>query len=78
VRVHSSIAISIGHGSGDLNIEFSSMGWPNGSNNYGASNNIGNNECIYLTNMSEYWEYIKVSSEASNVSLVDTNGCRES
>jgi len=79
VSGHSSIAISTGHGAGDLNLEFSNMGWPNGSNNHGASNNVGNAECIYLTNMTEYWGYIKVSGAASNASLVvdfDTNGCR--
>jgi microbial collagenase len=76
---HSSIAITTGHGTGDLTIEFSNMGWPNGANHHGASYNTGNSECIYLTNLSEYWGYLKVSGEANNASLVidfDTNGCR--
>lgn len=79
VSGHNSIAITTGNGTGDLNLEFSNMGWPNGSNHNGSSYNAGNNECIYLTNLSEYWGYIKVSGESNNASLVidfDTNGCR--
>jgi len=79
VNEFSSIAISTGNGSGDLSIDFSNAGWPNGSNHHGSSNNAGNGECIYLTNLSQYWGYIKVSGGAQGASLVvdfDTAGCR--
>ena len=45
----------------------------------GTSNNSGNSECIYLTNLSEYWGYIKVTGESEGASLIvdfDTLGCR--
>ncbi|KGJ87745.1 collagenase [Colwellia psychrerythraea] len=79
VSGHSSIAITTGNGTGNLNIEFSNTGWPNGSNHNGTSYNAGNSECIYLTNLSEYWGYIKVTGDSNNASLVidfDTNACR--
>lgn len=79
VSAHSSIAITSGNGTGNLDLEFSNLGWPNSSNTQGASYNSGNGECIYLTNLSEYWGYIKVSGESDSASIVvdfDTAGCR--
>lgn len=76
---YSSIAISTAHGSGNLDIEFSNLGWPDNSNIQGSSYNAGNNECIYLTNMTEYWGYIKVSGNSNGASLVvdfDSASCR--
>jgi microbial collagenase len=78
VNEHDSIAIITGHGTNNLDIEFSNTGWPNGSNNNGSSSNPGNNECIYLNNLPEYWGYIKVTGNAEDASLIvryDTNGC---
>jgi len=79
ITSHNSIAISVGNGTGDLRLDFSNSGWPNGSNHHGSSNNVGNSECVYLTNLSEYWGYIKVSGNADGAALVvdfDTAGCR--
>ncbi len=79
VSGHSSIAISSGNGTGNLNLEFSNSGWPNGSNVTGSSSNSGNAECIYLTNQSQYWGYLKVTGASSGASIVvdfDTAGCR--
>jgi len=79
VSSYNSIAISTGNGTGDLAIDFSNMGWPNSSNTQGSSNNSGNGECIYLTNLSQYWGYIKVSGTSDGASLVvdfDTATCR--
>lgn len=79
VSAYNSMAISTGNGSGDLAIDFSNSGWPNSSNTQGSSNNSGNGECIYLTNLSQYWGYIKVSGASDGASLVvdfDTAGCR--
>lgn len=80
VSSHTSIAISAGNGSGDINIEYSNSGWPNGSNMDGSSTNSDtNNECIYLTNPNQYWGYLKVTGSSTGASLVvdfDTAGCR--
>jgi microbial collagenase len=79
VNAHSSIAITTAHGMGNLDLEFSNYSWPNESNVQGTSNNSGNSECIYLTNLSEYWGYIKVTGESEGASLIvdfDTLGCR--
>lgn len=79
VNEHDNIAIITGHGTNSLDIEFSNSGWPNGSNTDGSSSNAGNNECIYLSNLSEYWGYIKVTGDAEDASLVvryDTDGCQ--
>jgi len=76
---YSSMAITISNGTGDLSVDFSNTGWPDGSNNHGSSNNPGNSECIYLTNLTEYWGYLKVSGASDGASLVvdfDTQGCR--
>lgn len=78
VNEHDNIAIITGHGTNNLDIEFSNSGWPNGANTDGSSANPGNNECIYLNELPEYWGYIKVTGDAQDASLVvryDTNGC---
>lgn len=79
VSGHSSVAITAGNGSGDLGIEYSNSGWPDGSNNDGASDAAGNEECIYLTNQSQYWGYLKITGSAVGASVIvdfDTPGCR--
>ncbi|GLX79801.1 collagenase [Thalassotalea insulae] len=79
VNGHDNIAIVTAHGDNNLDIEFSNSGWPNGTNNDGQSANPGNNECIYLSDLSQYWGYIKVSGDASGASLVvrfDVDGCQ--
>ena len=76
---HSAIAITVAHGSGDAAIAFSNYGWPDSSNTQATSDNSGNSECIYLTNLSEYWGYIKVTGGAENATIVidyDSAGCR--
>jgi len=79
VKSHSSIAISTARGTGDLNIDFSNQGWPTGNASDVSSANSGNNECIYVTNLSQYWGYLKVSGTSDGAALVvdfDTAGCR--
>ena len=74
-----SVAITTANGTGDLNLEYSNSGWPNGSNVHAYSQNQGNSECIYITNQSQYWGYVKVSGKAQGASIVvdfDTPGCR--
>lgn len=79
VNGYNSIAISTGNGSGDLDIEYSNTGWPNGSNTQGSSAGADNSECIYMTSQSEYWGYLKVSGSSSGATVIvdfDTAGCR--
>ncbi|WP_448563403.1 collagenase [Thalassotalea ganghwensis] len=76
---HTSIAITIAHGTGNAAVLFSNYGWPDSNNTQASSDNAGNNECIYLSNLSEYWGYIKVTGGAENASIIvdyDTAGCR--
>ncbi|MGF1765503.1 M9 family metallopeptidase [Aliivibrio kagoshimensis] len=80
VNAQQNIAISTGEGTGDLTIEYSNSGWPNGTNVDARSNNPGNSECIYLNAQPNYWGYIKVSGAAENAAIaIDYNvsGCRK-
>lgn len=82
VNSHNSIAISIGNGSGDVNVDYKTGGWPSASNNDGSSNNSGTSECIYINNLNsnmDYWGYLRVTGGGSGASIVvdfDTAGCR--
>lgn len=82
VNGHSSIAISIGNGSGDVNVDYKTGGWPSASDNHGSSNNAGTDECIYINNLNssmDYWGYFKISGGGSGASIVvdfDTADCR--
>lgn len=79
VNAHGSMSITTANGTGDLTIEYSNAGWPNGSNHHGASYNVGNSECISLQTQSNYWGYIKVSGAPQGAAIVvdfDTAGCR--
>ncbi len=74
-----SIAISSGNGTGDINLEYSNAGWPNGSNVQASSSNSGNGECIVISNQSQYWGYLKVSGTSSGASIVvdyNATSCR--
>ncbi len=78
VNSHSSIRIMTGHGQNDLNIDYKNGGWPTDTSYDGRSANAGNNECIFLTNQSQYWGYIKVYGSATGASMrvdFDTSGC---
>ncbi|MFT4926428.1 MAG: microbial collagenase [Phenylobacterium sp.] len=79
VSGHNSVAITTGNGTGDLSVDYKTGGWPSSSDNHGSSNNTGNGECIYVTNTSDYWGYLKVSGTTAGASIVldfDTAGCR--
>lgn len=78
VSSHSSITIRTAHGSGDLNLDYSNSGWPNGANSHGSSDNSGNNECIHVTGADQYWGYIKVGGSNGSASILvefDGTGC---
>lgn len=73
------IVITTANGLGDISLSYAASGWPNGSNEIDVSTNSGNSECIYITNQSEYWGYLKVSGNSTGASLVvdfNSGGCR--
>ncbi|MCJ8270078.1 MAG: collagenase, partial [Psychrosphaera sp.] len=80
VNSHSSIAISTGNGTGDIDVHYQNGTWPAASNNDGDATTTGNSECIYLTNTgTDYWGYFKITGNADGASIVvdfDTAGCR--
>lgn len=79
VSGHNSVAITTGNGGGNLTLEYSNSGWPTANNVDVISDNSGNNECIYLTNQSQYWGYLKISGQVNGASIVvdyDAQGCR--
>ncbi len=82
VNSHTSMAITIGNGSGDVNVDYKTGGWPSASDNDGSSHNSGTSECIYINNLSsamDYWGYFKITGGGSGASIVvdfDTAGCR--
>lgn len=79
VSSHTSLAITTANGSGNVDIQYKTGGWPSDTDNDGSSANAGNNECIYVTNTSQYWGYMKVSGGGSGASIVvdfDVSGCR--
>ncbi|WP_444995271.1 PKD domain-containing protein [Aliikangiella sp. IMCC44359] len=76
-----SIAITTAHGEGDISLYFKKNGWPTDSDYSAKSTNTGNNECIYLRNLPDYWNYIAlkgVSGQGGTTIAVDfnTSGCR--
>ena len=79
VQNQSGVAITTANGSGDISLSYAASGWPNGRNEIDLSSNSGNSECIYITNQSEYWGYLKVSGTSNGASLVvdfNSQGCR--
>ena len=80
VKNHNSIAITTGNGTGDLSMLYKTGGWPSVADNHGSSDGTGNNECIYLTNLSaSSWGYIEIKGNASGASIIvdfDTPACR--
>lgn len=80
VNEHTSMSITTANGVGNMKIEYSNEGWPNGSNLHAWSDNTGNAECITLSNQRNYWGFVKVSGEFENAAIVvdfDASGCRQ-
>ncbi len=79
VNQHQSVAITTGHGQGNLDILYRNGGWPSETNFDAQSNGSGNTECIYLNAGSQYWSYLKISGNATGASIVvdfDSPACR--
>ena len=79
VQGQNGVAITTANGSGDISLSYSNSGWPNGVNEQAQSSNTGNGECIYISNQSQYWGYLKVSGNSTGASLVvdfNSGGCR--
>lgn len=80
VDAHQSVAITTAHGTGNLDLLYKNGGWPSDSDFDGQGNNSGNDECIYLTNASQYWSYFKITGSSGGSTIVvdfDTPGCRQ-
>lgn len=78
INSHNSITIRTAHGSGDVNLDYSNSGWPNGTNSHGSSVNPGNSECIHVAGGDQYWGYIKVEGSNGSASILvefDGAGC---
>ncbi|NOU50925.1 PKD domain-containing protein [Pseudoalteromonas sp. JBTF-M23] len=78
VDEQSSVRIETANGSGDLTLEYSNSGWPNGTNVDARSDNQGNAECISVSGQSQFWGYLKVSGDSQAASLKVTyndGGC---
>ncbi|CAH9051721.1 Microbial collagenase [Pseudoalteromonas sp. CIP111854] len=72
------IRIETANGSGDLTLEYSNAGWPDGTNIDEKSENQGNAECISVSTQPQYWGYLKVSGNSQAASLKVTyndGGC---
>ncbi len=80
----SSVAISTAHGTGDLSLYVDQSRWPSTASNSNAfkSLNVGtNNECVIISNPSQYWMMIAVTGTRDKASLVvdfDATSCRSS
>lgn len=65
-----SLAITTGHGSGNLNLYSKNGGWPKLDGSDPNSKRNGNSECIVLKNLNQYWTYITLDVASQGASLV--------
>jgi hypothetical protein len=69
---HSSIAISTGYGTGDLDLYVDQGRWPSTGSNSSANKSITsgtNSECVIISNPSQYWLMIAVAGTRDKASL---------
>ena len=69
---HDSIAISTGHGTGDLSLYVDQGRWPSTGSNSSAYKSLtagSNNECVIISNPSQYWLMIAVTGTRDRASL---------
>ncbi len=79
VDKYRSIAITAAYGSGPIKMLFRENAWPNATTFDAQSSTIGDVECIYFRNPTEYWGYVSVEGSNSDTSVVidfNTAGCR--
>ncbi|WP_431689484.1 GEVED domain-containing protein [Hahella sp. NBU794] len=67
---YQSIAISTGHGSGNLSLYAKNGGWPKTDGSDPSSTKSGNGECVIIKTPSSYWTYITVTGAKSAASVV--------
>ena len=78
VNNHQKIAITTGHGQGNLDILYKNGGWPS-TNSNDASASGSTTTCIDVAAGTNYWSYLKVSGGASGSTIIvdmDATGCR--
>ncbi|WP_444997385.1 PKD domain-containing protein [Aliikangiella sp. IMCC44359] len=70
---HNSIAITTGHGTGDLSLYAQNGQWPNTGSNSTSPRSITagtNTECVILTNPTQYWTMIGITGNRDKASVV--------
>ena len=71
VSSHQSVAITTGHGQGNLDVLYSNSGWPSDSSYDGKSlGNGSTTNCITLPAGTNYWSYLKVTGGGSNATIL--------
>jgi len=80
VSSHQTVAITTGHGQGNLDILYKNGGWPSDTSYDGKS--LGNGStttCMSLAAGSNYWSYLKVTGGASDATILvefDSASCQ--
>jgi len=78
VNNHQTIAITTGHGQGNLDILYKNGGWPSTNSNHGSASG-STTTCIDVAAGTNYWSYLKVSGGATGSTIIvdmDATGCR--
>ena len=73
-----SVAVSTGHGSGDLSLSVKNGYWP-GLNERPSSNKRGNTECVIIKDLVSPWTHIAVKGSKEKATLAvrfDSNKCQ--
>ncbi len=70
VNTHQTIAITTGHGQGDLDIIYKNGGWPSDTSFDAESNGTTTTECIEMAAGSNYWSYLRFNGGASGATVV--------
>ncbi|TQV88005.1 PKD domain-containing protein [Aliikangiella coralliicola] len=78
VNEHQSIAITMGHGQGNLDVLYKNDGWPSDNDFDAESRGATNSECIEVSGDTKYWSYLKISGQGTGATImVDFDaGCR--
>lgn len=79
VDAHQTVAITTGHGQGDLDILYKNGGWPSDTSFDAQSNGSSTTECIDLAAGTNYWSYLRLNGGATGATIVvdyDAPGCR--
>ncbi|MCW8999817.1 MAG: PKD domain-containing protein, partial [Kangiellaceae bacterium] len=75
-----SAAITLAHGDGDPSLYVRKNSWPTQTEFDASSTNPGSYECVYLRQLTDYWNYLAVKDASTNGMTItvdyNTSGCR--